>query len=47
MHECPSCGQMCDCDGEDIHNDFASEDCVHPQMRECLDDEDPDDVKED
>jgi len=29
MHDCPECGQPCDCDNEDIWNDAASEDCVH------------------
>ncbi len=26
MHECPSCGQMCDCDGED-HMQPAPPEC--------------------
>ena len=29
MHECPDCGQACDCDGEDIWNDAAARDCRH------------------
>lgn len=29
MHECPSCGQACDCDGEDVWNDYAARDCTH------------------
>jgi hypothetical protein len=41
MHECPECGQACDCDGEDTWNDIGSSDwmnCSH----ECedLDDDD-------
>ena len=36
MHECPECGQACDCDGEDIWNDAAALDCIH----ECEDDYD-------
>ena len=32
MHECPDCGQVCDCDGEDTWYDWDSsevEDCSH------------------
>ena len=32
MHECPECGQMCDCDGEDIFWDWdtePAEECTH------------------
>jgi hypothetical protein len=39
MHECPECGQACDCDGEDVWNDYASLDCEH----DCEDEEDADD----
>jgi len=28
VHECPTCGEMCDCDGED-HGQPAPEDCDH------------------
>lgn len=28
MHECEVCGQMCDCDGEDMANP-QPEDCEH------------------
>ncbi len=35
MHECPECGMVCDCDGEDVWNDAAAETCEH----ECEDDE--------
>jgi hypothetical protein len=28
MHECPECGQMCDCDQED-HEHEALDDCCH------------------
>lgn len=27
MHECPCCGEACDCDGDDIWNDFLPEEC--------------------
>lgn len=39
MHECPECGQACDCDGEDTWNDIGSSDwlnCSH----ECEFDDD-------
>lgn len=39
MHECPECGQACDCDGEDTWMDYVT-DCVH----EC--DPDYDDEEE-
>lgn len=39
MHECPGCGQACDCDGEDIWNDAASRACGH----DCADGESEDD----
>ena len=29
MHECPDCGQACDCDGEDLWNDAAARECTH------------------
>ena len=35
MHECPDCGQTCDCDGEDVWNDWAGRTCRH-----ACDDED-------
>ncbi len=41
MHECPECGQTCDCDGEDTWNDVGSSDwlnCSH----ECEDFEEDD-----
>ena len=38
MHECPECGQACDCDGEDIWNDFFQA-CDH----DCEPMEDEDD----
>lgn len=46
MHECPKCGQACDCDGEDVWNDIGSSDwlnCTH----ECEDFEDDDDLMPD
>lgn len=39
MHDCPECGQACTCDGEDVWNDAAGDDCVH----EC----DPEDMDRD
>lgn len=27
MHECPICGYMCDCDGEDLFYSLPPEDC--------------------
>ncbi len=36
MHECPECGTYCHCDGEDHHNDAASEECLHYETPECL-----------
>jgi hypothetical protein len=38
MHDCPECGESCDCDGED-HEQPAPPDCRH----ECDDDDDGDD----
>jgi hypothetical protein len=35
MHDCPHCGEACDCDGED-HEQPAPDDCVH----ECDDEDD-------
>lgn len=29
MHSCPDCDQACACDGEDVWNDEAAEECVH------------------
>ena len=29
MHECEICGQVCDCDGEDLQHDAAPNDCSH------------------
>lgn len=29
MHECPDCGQVCDCDGEDTWSDYAGRTCRH------------------
>ena len=53
MHECPECGQDCDCDGEDTWNDIGSLDwlnCTHDCEGYGYDDEDdltPDDDEED
>lgn len=27
MHECPNCGQACDCCGDDLWNDLEAEHC--------------------
>lgn len=40
MHECPECGQACDCDGEDLWHD-RYDDCEH--NCEEFDDDDFDD----
>ncbi len=29
MHECPDCGQVCTCDGDDTWMDSESENCAH------------------
>jgi hypothetical protein len=29
MHECPECGQACDCDSDDVWNDEAAVGCRH------------------
>lgn len=29
MHECPECGQVCDCCGDDTWNDLESRVCTH------------------
>lgn len=39
MHDCPECGQACDCDGEDLEQDTPV-DCVHDCEEADLDDED-------
>lgn len=28
MHECPGCGMVCDCDGEDTWYESASDECT-------------------
>ena len=28
MHECPFCGTICDCDGEDLFYSIPPEDCL-------------------
>ena len=50
MHECPECGQACDCDGEDTWNDIGSSDwlnCSH-ECEEYSEEDDlmPDDFEE-
>lgn len=41
MHECPDCGQACDCDGEDTWYDFDSPEamCCEHECEEFDDDE--------
>ena len=39
MHECETCGQMCDCDGDDLDCP-QPEDCDHLKDGDCRDDED-------
>ena len=46
MHECPECGQACDCDGEDTWHEWDS-----PEAMECdcgcwLDEEESDEYDE-
>lgn len=41
-HECPACGQMCYCDGEDTYLGEGDEDCVH-ECQEDGEEEDEDD----
>lgn len=39
MHECPYCGEVCDCDGEDIwwdDVDECSHDCDEPSEEDFL-----------
>lgn len=45
MHECPICGQACDCDGEDIWNEDAQTiiNCTHYIEFGCDDPEDEED----
>ncbi len=40
-HECPDCGQMCYCDGDDTYMDY-DDDCLH-----CLGVVEEDDEQED
>lgn len=43
MHECPNCGFICDCDGEDLWYDEAPADCAC----ECEELENQEDYDED
>lgn len=43
MHECPSCGFDCDCDGEDTVRDTPPEDCLCDCDVDCCDEDDWDD----
>ena len=49
MHECPECGQACDCDGEDTWFDFPYNlDCTHdcePDSDEDMDEYIPNDER--
>jgi hypothetical protein len=40
VHDCPECGESCDCDGEDLHHDQAPEDCSHICDDEMVDEDD-------
>lgn len=39
MHECPNCGQACDCCGDDLWNDLEAADCTHECEESELDDD--------
>jgi len=41
MHECPDCGDVCDCDGEDMWQSWPyNKDCEHScEMEEDCDDD--------
>ena len=45
MHECVTCGQYCDCDGEDLHQE-APIDCRCSHVGSGLD-EDLEDIDDD
>jgi hypothetical protein len=48
MHECPDCGQVCDCTGDDTWMDCESDTCEHecdPADLEELGDDDWDDER--
>lgn len=48
MHECPECGQACDCDGEDTWVGWpANLDCTHDCEDEWGDDQDNNDWDDD
>lgn len=38
-HSCPLCDQACYCDGEDVWNECAAEECIHECEEEPEDDE--------
>jgi hypothetical protein len=40
MHECPTCGQMCDCDGEDHGQPAPNDCCCECDPSECADEDD-------
>ncbi len=34
-HNCPECGELCYCDGEDHLNTAASDNCIHFASGDC------------
>jgi hypothetical protein len=32
MHECPECGFVCDCDGDDLWSDLSAKECTCCEM---------------
>ena len=50
MHECPECGQACDCDGEDLWHDWDSdevEECICDHEGSGIDEDEYEEVLED
>lgn len=45
MHECPACGMVCDCDGEDLWWDFDSQ-AVEECTCECEEDYEDDGLED-
>lgn len=42
VHECAECGQMCDCDGDDLDTGVAeAHDCINPNCELSTSDEPP------
>jgi len=42
-HECPECGQMCYCDGDDTFMEAEAEHCIHYLSDGCYIGEDEED----